>query len=116
MVGIGDFLTSIFCGSVVFAMIGYMAHALHKPIENIVQDGPGIVVVDTYVCCELYYILRSILYAGLAFIVIPEGLSQIPLSLVWSSLFFAMLFLLGIDSQFALVETVITFIFDIIVN
>ncbi len=42
LVGIGDFLTSIFCGSVVFAMIGYMAHALNKPIEQIVQSGTGI--------------------------------------------------------------------------
>ncbi len=40
--GIGDFLTSIFCGSVVFAMIGYMAHALNKPIDEIVQSGTGI--------------------------------------------------------------------------
>jgi solute carrier family 6 amino acid transporter-like protein 5/7/9/14 len=52
----------------------------------------------------------------LAFIVIPEGLSQMPLSILWSMLFFAMLFLLGIDSQFAMVETVITYIFDTMVN
>lgn len=42
MVGIGDFLTSIFCGAVVFTMIGYMAAALDKPIESIVQSGTGI--------------------------------------------------------------------------
>ncbi|CAG2105152.1 unnamed protein product [Medioppia subpectinata] len=88
LVGIGDFLTSIFCGSVVFAMIGYMAHALNKPIDDIVQSGT----------------------------VIPEGLSQMPLSIVWSMMFFAMLFLLGIDSQFAMVETVITYIFDLLRN
>lgn len=93
MVGIGDFLTSIFCGAVVFAMIGYMAQALNKPIEDIVQSG-----------------------TGLAFIVIPEGLSQMPLSIAWCMLFFAMLFLLGIDSQFAMVETVITYIFDTMRN
>ncbi|CAG2158725.1 unnamed protein product, partial [Oppiella nova] len=39
LVGIGDFLTSIFCGSVVFAMVGYMAHTLNKPIDEIVQSG-----------------------------------------------------------------------------
>ncbi|KPM11783.1 sodium- and chloride-dependent glycine transporter-like protein [Sarcoptes scabiei] len=89
LVGFGDFFTSIFCGAVVFAMIGYMASVLNKPIEQIVQDG-----------------------AGLAFIVIPEGLSRMPFSIVWSILFFAMLFLLGIDSQFAMVETVITYVFD----
>ncbi|XP_046913168.2 sodium- and chloride-dependent glycine transporter 1 [Dermatophagoides farinae] len=89
LVGIGDFATSIFCGAVVFTMIGYMASALNKPIEQIVQDG-----------------------AGLAFIVIPEGLSRMPISLLWSVLFFTMLFLLGIDSQFAMVETVITYLFD----
>ncbi|XP_054159838.1 sodium- and chloride-dependent glycine transporter 1-like [Oppia nitens] len=93
LVGIGDFLTSIFCGSVVFAMIGYMAHTLNKPVDDIVQSG-----------------------TGLAFIVIPEGLSQMPLSMVWSMMFFAMLFLLGIDSQFAMVETVTTYIFDLMRN
>ncbi|XP_027204167.2 LOW QUALITY PROTEIN: sodium- and chloride-dependent glycine transporter 1-like [Dermatophagoides pteronyssinus] len=89
LVGFGDFATSLFCGAVVFTMIGYMASALNKPIEQIVQDG-----------------------AGLAFIVIPEGLSRMPISLLWSVLFFTMLFLLGIDSQFAMVETVITYLFD----
>lgn len=59
---------------------------------------------------------HSCLFTGLAFIVIPEGLSKMPASVIWSMLFFAMLFLLGIDSQFAMVETVITFLFDSMVS
>lgn len=49
---------------------------------------------------------------GLAFIAIPDGLSQMSGSIVWSVLYFFMLFLLGIDSQFAMIETVTTYIFD----
>ena len=67
----------------------------------------------------LYYFQFSLflsLFLGLAFIVIPEGLSRMPISLLWSVLFFTMLFLLGIDSQFAMVETVITYLFDDIVS
>ena len=41
IVGMGDFLTSIFCGAVVFTMIGYMANSLNKPIDTIVQSGTG---------------------------------------------------------------------------
>lgn len=48
LVGFGDFATSLFCGAVVFTMIGYMASALNKPIEQIVQDGAGKLVFYFY--------------------------------------------------------------------
>ena len=49
---------------------------------------------------------------GLAFVAYPEALSQLPLAWLWAVLFFFMLFLLGLDSEFALLETVFTGIYD----
>ncbi len=44
--------------------------------------------------------------------VLPEALRNMSLSPLWSVLFFLMIFLLGIDSQFTMVETVITTLED----
>lgn len=91
MLVIGDMLTSLFAGAVVFAMIGFVGKQLDAPVDQIVSKGGGV---------------------GLAFVVIPDGLSQMPGSAVWAVLFFFMLFLLGIDSSFGYVECVTSFIFD----
>lgn len=89
IIGIGDAVTSLFSGFVVFSMVGFMASQLNKPVDAVIQSG-----------------------TGLAFIAYPDGISRMPLSTLWALLFFFMLFLLGIDSQFAVTETIITFIFD----
>lgn len=93
IIGIGDMLTSIFSGFVVFSVLGFMAHQLETTVEDVVESG-----------------------TGLAFIVYPDGITRMPLSILWGLLFFFMLFLLGIDSQFAMVETIITFAFDLLPN
>ena len=49
---------------------------------------------------------------GLAFVVYPEALSRLPLPWLWGILFFFMLFLLGLDSEFALLETALTALYD----
>lgn len=89
IIGICDMLTSIFSGFVVFSMLGYAANQLHKNVSDVVKSD-----------------------SGLAFIAYPEGISRMPGSVFWAFLFFFMLFLLGIDSQFAMVESLITAVFD----
>ncbi|XP_075882107.1 sodium- and chloride-dependent GABA transporter 1 isoform X2 [Nelusetta ayraudi] len=86
--GINSF-TSILAGFVVFSAIGYVAHTYNLPVDNIATGGPGLV-----------------------FVVYPDVLSTMPLSQLWSALFFFMLLCLGLDSEFANVEVSVTFIKD----
>ncbi|RWS08590.1 sodium- and chloride-dependent glycine transporter-like protein [Dinothrombium tinctorium] len=79
----GDVCTSIFSGFVVFSMVGYVAGILQKPVHEVVANG-----------------------RALAFTVILSGLSTLPGAAFWSVCFFIGLLTLGIDSQFAFVETV----------
>nr|XP_022311573.1 sodium-dependent proline transporter-like isoform X2 [Crassostrea virginica] len=81
--------TSIFGGFAIFTIVGYMAHQTGKPVDEVVQAGPG-----------------------LAYLVYPEALSQLPFPNLWAVVFFVMLFTVGLDSQFATVEGCMTAISD----
>lgn len=75
---------SLFAGFVVFGVLGYMSQEAGIPLAELAaQSGPG-----------------------LAFVVFPEALSLMPLAPVFSLFFFLMLFSLGIDSAFSLVEAI----------
>ncbi|GIY95502.1 sodium-dependent noradrenaline transporter [Caerostris extrusa] len=87
VVSILDTITSVISGMVIFSVLGAMAHDLGPgtSIEDVVDSGPG-----------------------LAFMAYPEALSRLPVPQLWSILFFFMLFILGLDSEFALMENVLT--------
>ncbi|XP_037918246.1 sodium- and chloride-dependent glycine transporter 1 [Hermetia illucens] len=89
IVAVSNIATSFFAGLVIFSIIGFLAHELDVEVKKVVDQG-----------------------AGLAFIVYPEVVTRLPVSPVWSVLFFVMLLTLGLDSQFALMETVTTAILD----
>jgi len=89
IVSVIDFLTSILASVVIFSTLGHSAHKLGVDVESVAKGGQG-----------------------LAFVAYPEALSHLPVPQVWSAIFFLMLFLLGLDSEFALFETVLCAIFD----
>nr|XP_055047308.1 sodium- and chloride-dependent GABA transporter 2-like [Misgurnus anguillicaudatus]XP_055047309.1 sodium- and chloride-dependent GABA transporter 2-like [Misgurnus anguillicaudatus]XP_055047310.1 sodium- and chloride-dependent GABA transporter 2-like [Misgurnus anguillicaudatus] len=82
--------TSIFAGFVVFSILGFMSQQLDLSMEEIVSSGPG-----------------------LAFIAYPRALSLLPGPQFWSFLFFLMVLMLGLDSQFVCVESLATALTDL---
>ncbi|XP_031564337.1 sodium- and chloride-dependent GABA transporter 1-like [Actinia tenebrosa] len=88
-VSIINCFTSFFGGFATFTVIGFVAHTLEKDVKHVISSGPG-----------------------LAFVVYPESIAQMPISPLWSVLFFFMLFLLGIDSQFVFIETIMSCLTD----
>ncbi|XP_014478928.1 PREDICTED: sodium- and chloride-dependent glycine transporter 2-like [Dinoponera quadriceps] len=88
-VSITNLFTSVFAGFVIFSVLGFLAQQMHMPINKVVQSGPG-----------------------LAFIAYPEAVARMPLPNLWAVLFFFMLFVLGLGSQFAGVQAINTAILD----
>ncbi|XP_044034677.1 sodium- and chloride-dependent neutral and basic amino acid transporter B(0+) isoform X1 [Siniperca chuatsi] len=81
--------TSVFAGFAIFSILGHMAHIYKMPVGEVVKEG-----------------------FGLAFIAYPDALSKLPFSPLWSILFFFMLLTVGLDSQFAGIEVIITCLLD----
>ncbi|ESO08856.1 hypothetical protein HELRODRAFT_140021, partial [Helobdella robusta] len=74
--------TSFYGGFAIFSVLGYMAANKNVPVSQVAASGPGLV-----------------------FVVYPEGLSTMPVSTLWSLLFFLMMLTLGLSSMFSMTES-----------
>ncbi|XP_017777870.1 PREDICTED: sodium- and chloride-dependent GABA transporter ine [Nicrophorus vespilloides] len=82
-------ITSLLVGIFAFATIGNIAFEQNDKIEEVIADGPGLI-----------------------FVVFPQAMAKMPAAQFWSVLFFFMLLCLALNSQFAIVEVVVTSIQD----
>ncbi|KAK3100556.1 hypothetical protein FSP39_021741 [Pinctada imbricata] len=89
LVAIINCTTSIFAGFVIFAVLGFMAEVTNQPVEKVAADGPGLI-----------------------FVAYPEGIARMPFPPVWAFFFFLMILSLGLSSQFAMVEAIVSAIAD----
>ena len=64
--------TNYYLGFVIFSIIGFMANQAGQTVEDVIKGG-----------------------TGLAFIAYPDAVTQMPVSPLWSFLFFGMLITLG---------------------
>uniref|UniRef100_A0A8C5GRS5 Transporter n=1 Tax=Gouania willdenowi TaxID=441366 RepID=A0A8C5GRS5_GOUWI len=82
-------LTSILSGFVIFSAFGYMSYLQGIPVDSLAVDGPGLV-----------------------FVVYPQAFAMMPVAQLWAVMFFFMLLCLGLDSEFAMVEVMVTSLMD----
>jgi len=82
-------LTCLIAGVLVFSILGYMAHVQETTIHDVVNSGPGLV-----------------------FLTYPDLVLSLPGSAMWAIIFFVMLLVLGVDSEFCNVEALVTGIVD----
>ncbi|XP_039908196.1 sodium- and chloride-dependent GABA transporter 2-like [Simochromis diagramma] len=82
--------TSFMSGFAIFSVLGYMSQKQGVDIATVAESGPGLV-----------------------FIVYPQAVTLLPWPQVWSVCFFAMIILLGIDGQFAGLESIMTSLTDV---
>ena len=89
IISFADTFTSLLAGTVIFAILGHLAHETGQEVEDVVKSS-----------------------AGLAFISYPEVLASFPASNFFSVVFFLMLITLGLGSAIGLLSSVTTTLTD----
>ncbi|RXN15626.1 sodium- and chloride-dependent GABA transporter 2-like protein [Labeo rohita] len=82
--------TSFVAGFAVFSVLGFMAQEQGVPIAQVAESGPG-----------------------LAFIAYSQAVAMMPLPQLWAVCCFIMIILLGLDTQFVLMEAIMTSVMDL---
>ncbi|KAF6206322.1 hypothetical protein GE061_017553 [Apolygus lucorum] len=82
-------LTSLLAGVCTFAILGNIALEQNTTVADVVNSGPGLV-----------------------FLTYPEAVLKLPGATIWAVIFFLMLIILGVDSEFCLVESFVTGMVD----
>ncbi len=82
--------TSFYAGFAIFSVLGYMATEQGVQVADVAESGPG-----------------------LAFIAYPRAVMTMPWSSFWAVMFFTMILLLGMGSQFVGVEGFVTAVVDL---
>lgn len=113
VINLVSFATSLYAGIAVFAIIGFMANEYNLPVNEVVKSGQYLTwrpfwsdfnrglfqsesIFSGYLCRWSCVLVPG---PALAFVAYPRALSLMPIAPLWTSLFFFMLFLLGIGSQ-----------------
>ena len=89
IISLADTFTSLLAGTVIFAILGHLAHETDQEVKDVVKSS-----------------------AGLAFISYPEVLASFPASNFFAVVFFLMLITLGLGSAIGLLGSVTTTICD----
>uniref|UniRef100_T1JF95 Sodium-dependent nutrient amino acid transporter 1 n=1 Tax=Strigamia maritima TaxID=126957 RepID=T1JF95_STRMM len=71
-----DLIASLLSAMTVFSVLGYLAYQVERDITEVVAQGPALI-----------------------FITMPQAIATMPVSHLWSVLYFLMLYAVGIDSQ-----------------
>ncbi|KAF5909365.1 sodium- and chloride-dependent GABA transporter 2-like isoform X2, partial [Clarias magur] len=82
--------TSFVAGFAIFSVLGFMAYEQETDISTVAESGPG-----------------------LAFIAYPKAVAMMPFPQLWAFCFFLMIVLLGLDTEFVGLETLMTAITDL---
>ncbi|MBN1845448.1 MAG: sodium-dependent transporter [Sedimentisphaerales bacterium] len=91
IIGLADLATSFIAGIAVFSTLGAMAFSRGEPVHEVLESTKSV---------------------GLAFVAFPKALAALPLSNVFSVIFFVALLLLGIDSAFSITEAALASMMD----
>ncbi|XP_034669550.1 sodium- and chloride-dependent GABA transporter ine isoform X1 [Drosophila subobscura] len=84
-----NMITSLLVGIFAFSTLGNLALEQNTNVRDVIGDGPGMI-----------------------FVVYPQAMAKMPYAQLWAVMFFFMLLCLGLNSQFAIVEVVVTSIQD----